>query len=139
MNDEKRPGVGVGVMRIDHGDRILLGKRRGSHGVSTYGWCGGHVHFGETLEEAAAREVLEETGIAVGRLEFLCVSNLIAYDKHYLDIEFVCHDFDGDPRVTEPDRVERWDWYGRDSLPSPLFSAVGVALRSYDEGRVYNP
>ncbi|MDX6683173.1 MAG: 8-oxo-dGTP diphosphatase [Solirubrobacteraceae bacterium] len=134
----ERPKVGVGVMLLDSAGLVLLGKRRGAHGVSTYGWCGGHVEFGETLEEAARREVLEETGIAAGELKFLCVSNLLGYGKHYVDVEFVCTDFDGSPRITEPDRVENWDWYRFDALPSPLFGAVDLAIQSHRAGRVYN-
>jgi 8-oxo-dGTP diphosphatase len=129
--------VGVGVMMLRDG-KVLIGKRRGGHGASTYGWCGGHVEFGETLEAAARREVEEETGIMVGDLQFLCVSNIIDYGRHYLDIEFICTDFTGEPQVRETDQVESWNWYGIDELPQPLFAAVALALSSYRERTVYN-
>lgn len=135
---EMRPKVGVGVMLLRDG-RVLIGKRRGAHGASTYGWCGGHVEFGEMLEDAARREVMEETGIKVRSLEFLCVSNIIQYGKHYLDVEFKCSEFEGEPEVRETDRVESWAWYEIDALPRPLFTAVELAVDSYQVGRTYNP
>jgi len=49
-----RPLVGVGTM-IWRDGRILLGQRRAAHGAETWGWCGGHLEFGETLEACAAR------------------------------------------------------------------------------------
>jgi 8-oxo-dGTP diphosphatase len=134
----KRPKVGVGVMIVRDG-KILLGQRKGAHGESTYGWCGGHVEHGETLEEAAKREVFEETGIEVRSLDFLCVSNIIEYGKHYLDIEFQCSDFEGEPRVLEPDRVVAWEWYDPDNLPQHLFAAVALAISSHKSHRFYNP
>nr|MDT0658499.1 NUDIX domain-containing protein [Micromonospora sp. DSM 115978] len=132
-----RPKVGVGVMLLKEG-KVLLGKRRGAHGAATYGWCGGHVEFGEALEHAAHREVKEETGIEIGAVTFMCVSNIIQYGKHYLDVEFLCTDFEGDPTVLEHDRVESWAWYDLNDLPSPLFVAVELAIKSYRNGPVYH-
>ncbi|GGW93585.1 NUDIX domain-containing protein [Streptomyces lomondensis] len=121
------------------GSTTLLGKRLRAHGAGAYGWCGGHVEFGESLEEAAAREVMEESGLKVHDLSLLCVSNVREYGRHYIDVEFLAHDFEGTPSVREPDRLESWAWYPLDALPSPLFLPVRLALRSYRTGQVYNP
>jgi len=133
-----RPKVGVGIMILKD-KKVLLGKRKGAHGSSTYGWAGGHVEFGETLEEAAKREVFEETGLEVKTLEIICVNNIIQYDKHYVDIEFKATVEPGVPEIKEPHRVESWDWYDLDELPSPLFKAVDLALKCYNSGDFYNP
>lgn len=130
--------MGVGVMIVKNG-KVLLGKRKGAHGDGTYGWAGGHLEFGETLEECARREVLEETGLKVKSLKFLCLSNIIFYGKHYLDIEFLCDDFEGEPKVMEPKKREGWKWYDIDNLPSPLFKAVELTVKSYRNNKVYNP
>ena len=135
---EASPQVGVGAMIVRAG-RVLLGRRKGAHGAGTYAWCGGHLEFGETLEACAIREVREETGLVVRSLKLLCVSNIIAYNKHYIDFEFLTEVEPGDPQVLEPDRIEGWRWYDLDDLPSPLFKAGTLALQSYRTGQFYHP
>ena len=68
---------------------FFLAKRHGAHGEDTWASAGGHLENGETLEECARREAMEELGVTVGALRFLCLSNIIAYGKHYVDIEFL--------------------------------------------------
>lgn len=133
-----RPQVGVGVMMVREG-RVLLGRRRGSHGDGTYSWAGGHLEFGETLEACAIREVREETGLVVRRLSFLCLSNILAYGKHYVDIQLLAEEFDGEAEVREPHKIGEWAWYPLDALPRPLFRPVELALQSYRTGNRYNP
>ena len=57
--------VGVGVLVRDGAGDVLLGLRRGSHGAATWGLPGGHLEPGETIAACAARETLEETGLAI--------------------------------------------------------------------------
>ncbi len=66
-NAAERPLVGVGVMLVRDG-RVLLARRRGSHGDGSYSWCGGHLELGESFEDCAIREVREESGLIVGLL-----------------------------------------------------------------------
>ena len=56
----KRPLVGLGVLIFNEHNQILLGKRIASHGHSSWGPPGGHLEFGESFEECAAREIEEE-------------------------------------------------------------------------------
>lgn len=133
-----RPYVGVGAM-IMRDNKILLGMRKGSHGKDTYGWCGGHLEFAETIEECIRREVFEETGLYVRSQRFLCVSNILSYGMHYVDIEFLVTVRPGEPCVLEPHKVVGWDCYDVDKLPAPLFEPAAKAIRSYRDGRFYNP
>ena len=134
---QKRPQVGVGILITQNG-KLLMGKRIGAHGKGSYGTCGGHLEYGETPEECIRREVLEETGLRVKSLKFLCVSNILDYDKHYVDITFLGEVYKGEPKVLEPNKVERWEWYSFDRLPTPIFKAVKLAIKSYKAGRHYN-
>jgi len=52
------------IMRVTHGDRVLLG-RQASWDPGRYSTLAGFVEPGESLEDAVAREVMEETGVAV--------------------------------------------------------------------------
>lgn len=137
INSQRKPLVGVGVMILKE-NKVLLGKRKGAHGEGTYGWCGGHLEFGETLEECAKREVKEESGLKVVSLKFLCLSNIVEYGKHYLDIEFIAKVKKGKVKVLEPEKRENWEWYDLNHLPAPLFRAVKLAIHSYLTGQVYN-
>ena len=131
-----RPQVGVGVIFIRDG-RVFLAKRHGAHGEDTWASAGGHLENGETLEDCARREAMEELGVTVGGLRFLCVSNIIAYGKHYVDIEFL-GDIEGqEPRLMEPEAFYDSGWFLLNHLPEPLFHAMKYALDSYGAGRHY--
>jgi NAD+ diphosphatase len=52
------------IMRVQHGDRCLLGRQR-AWDAGVYSVLAGFVEPGESLEDAVAREVLEESGVAV--------------------------------------------------------------------------
>ena len=55
------PAVSVAVVR---GERVLLVKRARPPSQGLYAFPGGKVEAGETLEQAARRELMEETGLA---------------------------------------------------------------------------
>ena len=119
--------------------RVFLAKRQGAHGEATWASAGGHLELGESLEECARREALEELGVTVGHLRFLCVSNIIAYGKHYLDVEFLGDIGDQEPVLAEPEAFSQAGWYALDGLPQPLFQAARYALDSLRTGRRYFP
>jgi 8-oxo-dGTP diphosphatase len=133
-----RPQVGVGVIFI-RGGTVFLARRHGAHGEDTWASAGGHLENGETLEECARRESMEELGVTVGDLQFLCVSNIIAYDKHYVDIEFLGDIGVQEPRLMEPEAFYDSGWFSLDSLPEPMFHAMKYALDSYGTGEHYFP
>jgi ADP-ribose pyrophosphatase YjhB (NUDIX family) len=62
---DEGPAVGVGVVLLNAGC-ILLVRRRNPPAAGMWAVPGGRVRWGEALAEAAAREVMEETGLEVG-------------------------------------------------------------------------
>jgi len=67
MFDYPRPCAGMLVLK----GRSLLVLRRGHHPRRGYlDTPGGFIDAGEDIEEAARRELLEETGLSVGRLQW---------------------------------------------------------------------
>ncbi len=62
--EQSMPQVGVGVVFL-RDDRVFLAKRHGSHGEDTWASAGGHLEMGETLEECARRQAMEELGVTV--------------------------------------------------------------------------
>ena len=117
--------------------KVFLAKREGAHGAGTWASAGGHLEMGESLEECARREAQEELGVEVGDLIFLCVSNIIAYDTHYIDVEFLGDIGDQEPQLAEPDAFSEHGWFPLDDLPHPLFEAARHALDSVKTGRYY--
>jgi 8-oxo-dGTP diphosphatase len=73
------PRIRVGVVLVD-GDRLLLVRHQKKD--ATY-WLlpGGGLDYGETIEECAKREILEETGLEIEVKKFLYLSEGIAPDK----------------------------------------------------------
>jgi 8-oxo-dGTP diphosphatase len=130
MDMEKRPKVGLGVMILKDG-KVLFGKRKNAHGEGS--WCppGGHLEYKESLEDCARREVMEETGLSVGKIHFSALTNDIfeLEDKHYITIHMVAEYLDGEPQLLEPDKCERWEWFSWDALPSPLFTPTQNLLK----------
>ena len=62
--------VGAAVLIMDNDNRLLLLKRSDS---GAWGQPGGSVEPGELVEEAAKREVWEETGLEVGEMKLFNV------------------------------------------------------------------
>ena len=136
--ERARPLVGVGVVFVRE-DKVFLAKRQGSHGEDTWASAGGHLEWGESLEDCARREAWEELGVRVGDLRFLCLSNIIAYGRHYVDVEFLGDIGNQEPRLAEPEAFSESGWFPLDALPQPLFDAVAYALDSLRRGQNYYP
>jgi 8-oxo-dGTP diphosphatase len=116
--------VGVGVILVRDG-KVLLGKRRGAHGEGTWALPGGHLDAGETIDQCAMREVLEETGLRVFSVSHArFTGNVFPERARYyvtLFVEAGPADFHGEPVNREPHKNDGWYWFAWQRLPSPLF------------------
>lgn len=119
---DQRPKVGVGIFIIKNG-RVLLGKRKNAHGDGTWAPPGGHLEFGETLEQCADREVKEETGLTIKNIRPGSFTNDIfeKENKHYITIYMLADYVKGVEQVLEPDRCIEWKWFTWGDFPEPLF------------------
>jgi 8-oxo-dGTP diphosphatase len=136
-NNSKPVLVGVGAIIIDGNQKVLLTKRKGSHGEGSYGSLGGHLEYGESPTEALKREALEELGIELEQIEFLVCTNLIKYNKHYLDLTFLAKIKAGKPTIMEPDKIDLVGWFDLNDLPNPLFEPVRIGIEAYLKGENY--
>jgi 8-oxo-dGTP diphosphatase len=122
MPNENRPKVGLGVLIMKDG-KVLLGKRKNSHGDGTWCFTGGHLEAGESWEDCARRETAEEAGIEIKNLRFGTATNDIfeKEGKHYVTIIMLADYVSGEITLCEPEKCERWEWFSWDALPMPLF------------------
>jgi len=130
INEKMRPRIGVGVL-VEKQGKVLLGKRKGSHGAFTWGAPGGHLELGEKVEECAKRELLEETGLkAVAVTLGPWVEDVMENGKkHYITLFVKIDQFEGELQLLEPDKCEGWEWFSWDQLPHPLFPPLVSYLK----------
>jgi len=127
--------VGVGVIVITPDNKVLLGKRISAHGNGTWGPPGGLLDFGESFEECARREMLEETGLRVGQLQQVTtVNNFDAHEqRHGVTICMYAEYIGGEPQVIEPEKCETWQWFSLEALPEPLFQPFQLFINGFHE------
>lgn len=140
----KRVGVGFGVMLIREG-KLLLGRRNENpdtadselHLEGTWTMPGGKLEYGESFEEGARREVMEETGIRVKGVKVICVNNDKNESAHFVTIGMVAEGFEGEARAMEPDEITEWGWFDLGSLPTPMYFPSERLLGNYLKGAFY--
>lgn len=130
------PDLRIGVCIILRwGQLVLMGKRTGSHGAGTWSFPGGHPEPGETLEEAARRELFEETGITEIqdlRHGTFTENYFPEHGKRYVTIcmEAQVVGVHQSVELREPNKCEEWRWVAINDLPKPLFPPIENLLRS---------
>lgn len=127
-------GVGAGVF-IYSNKKVLLQKRRDNLCWSMHS---GGLEIGETVEEAARRELFEETGLIANELKLLGVfsGNDMRYiypngDKvSVVEIIYVCNSFTGDIHPETEETLEL-KWFDIDDLPQDISPPDKKAFQAF--------
>ncbi|MDD2672960.1 MAG: NUDIX hydrolase [Syntrophales bacterium] len=106
-----RAGIGAVVIR---GGKMLLVKRATPPGAGLWAIPGGLVELGETMQAAAEREILEETGLKIRAGEPVHVFDVIrkgergAIRCHYVIVDLAAEYVDGEPEAGDDVSGARW-------------------------------
>lgn len=115
--DHPRPAVGAIVFKDD---KVLLVKRGGPPASGQWAIPGGSIHLGETLQQAAEREVLEETGITIAAKQPVYTFDVVDRDAggrirfHYVIVDLVAEYVSGEP--TPGDDAADAAWVSAETL-----------------------
>lgn len=99
---------------VARGGRVLLVRRANPPDQGRWGFPGGRVEAGETLAEAAQRELAEETGVAAAGGEVLTALDSIhrgaggRLDHHYVLVAVACRWVAGDGAAADDALECRW-------------------------------
>ncbi|WP_028753088.1 NUDIX domain-containing protein [Rhizobium leucaenae] len=132
------PGLGTGLAILRDG-KLLLYKRLKAPEAGFWSIVGGKVDHMERAADAAIREAEEESGLSIGRIDYLCTTEAIveADRQHWISLIYITSNFSGEPRLMEPDKLSDFGWFGRNELPQPLsaFAQAAIAHLSEDDFR----
>ena len=107
------PRAAVGAVVIKEG-KILLVKRKYPPQKDKWAIPGGSVNLGETLREAAEREIKEETGLTIAAKEPVYTFDLIERNAkgdivfHYVIVDLLADYVSGDPHPADDVSGARW-------------------------------
>lgn len=129
---------GAVVLIINEQDQVMLQHRTDGN----WGLPGGLMELAESLEETAAREVEEETGLKVGNLELVGVFSGAEYylkvsngDELYpVTAVYVTKNYSGDMKAN-PDESQELRFYAFDELPSGLSKSYRRFIEAHVEQR----
>lgn len=127
------PKVAVVVMLLEH-DRILLVKRGVDPGKGKWALPAGFVDAGEDPQQAAIREIHEETGLHIAIDRLLDVFPKAA-DTGTADIiiAYAARVLDG--VLQAADDAEAVGWFTSDRLPEVVFATTEILLERWISGR----
>jgi 8-oxo-dGTP diphosphatase len=121
------------LIRNKKGEVLLMRRSNTGYMDGYYDFPSGHVERGERVQDAAARELLEETGVKV-RIEDLKlwhINQFSAGGQDYYNFFFVADVWQGEPTITEADKCDDMQFFSLSALPK-MTAGTHVALEHHD-------
>lgn len=140
-----RPLIFVGAVTIivDEKGRLLLQQRMFPHGA--WGITGGLMELGESTEDVARREILEETGLQVDELKLI---NVYSGPEHYIKAEngdefyvvtvaYFTEGFRGELIIDKTESLN-FEFFYPDELPETIVKSHRVILNEFLANHYWN-
>jgi len=128
------PRVAVGAIVIKD-DRVLLVKRSKPPGEGLWAIPGGRVELGETLQQAAEREIMEEAGLTIQAKDPVYTFEVIEPDDagrprfHYVIVDLIAEYVEGE--LNPGDDVSEARWVTPQDLESlPISQSTREVLKN---------
>lgn len=125
-------------------EEILLQKRKNTGWMDGY-WdfsASGHVENNESMKMATIREAKEELGIEAKMedLEFISMlhQKTPSTGEIYYNAHFKITNWQGEPKVNEPDKCEEIKWFTLDNLPENLINLRKQAIENHRNHILYD-
>jgi mutator protein MutT len=131
QHDTKGPVTGASILVLKDG-MVLVVKRGKEPSRGLWALPGGKQEWGETLEETARRELLEETGLTTANAEFLRFLEIIRrndegiVERHYLLGLHLVRQVSGE--LTAGDDADAVKWISRAELTSLDFTPDSLKI-----------
>ena len=133
-----RPLIFVGAVTIilDEMGRLLLQQRKFPMG--SWGITGGLMELGESTEDVARREIIEETGLTVGKLHLINVysgpENFIIAENgdefYVVTVAYYTEGFEGELNIDESESI-KFEFFYPDELPINIVKSHKVILDEF--------
>ncbi|MCL2545398.1 MAG: NUDIX hydrolase [Clostridia bacterium] len=130
---------GASVIVENRCGEILLQRRKDN---GCWGYAGGSVEIDERVEDAAARELFEETGLIARKLELFGVFS--GKEMHHVypngdevsnvDVVYVCREYGGDLRANASE-VTALQFFPLHGLPAGINPPNRIAIDAYAGAR----
>lgn len=97
---EKHPIPGAGVV-VWKDDQVLIIQRGKAPMKGQWSIPGGKIEFGETAQQAALRELKEETGVEAEIVGLIDVFDSFVNNKHYILVDYAARWVSGEPKASD--------------------------------------
>lgn len=122
------------IIENDKGE-ILLGKRTDNH---KWGYSGGSIELGESVEDCARRELFEEMGLIAQELRFFMINS--GEETHYIypngdevynvEVVYLCSKYLGEPKPQKKE-MEELRFFSVKDLPEALSDPIIPVFNAY--------
>lgn len=146
---ELQPGrncIGVGVFALiqNAAKEILLCRsvhtdKKNDDYAFVWSMIGGTVEYGETLEDALIREVIEETNLPIKVIEFLNYNEYLKPDRHWVAFNFLAQAETNRFVNIEPEKQADLQWFRLTELPKELSPYTRSSLEAFNKEKSSQP
>lgn len=126
VGNEKVIMVVAGACVFNKENQVLM-QKRSDHGQ--WGFPGGFMDLGESVQDTARREVYEETGLRLEQIEIFGIYSGPPYDKTFsngdqvslVQISFICTQYSGELVGSNAESIQN-KFYALEELPDNIFT-----------------